>query len=45
LAAELNAELEMAGPDVMPLRAAGKAERIEKLAHAVKEKLKLTMAN
>jgi hypothetical protein len=45
LAAELNAELEIAGADVMPLMAAGKAERIEKLAHAVKEKMKLTMAN
>jgi hypothetical protein len=45
LAAELNAELEKAGPDVMPLTAVEKAEMVEKLAHAVKEKMKLTMAN
>jgi hypothetical protein len=45
LAAELNAELEMAGADGLPLTAVGKAETIEKLAHAVKEKMKLTMAN
>jgi hypothetical protein len=45
LATELNAELEAARQDALPLTAVGKAEMIEKLAHAVKEKMKLTMAN
>jgi hypothetical protein len=42
LAAELNAELEKADKADLPLVV--KAEAIEKLARAVKEKMKLTMA-
>ena len=45
LAAELNAVLGVAGQDGLPPTAIGKAEIIEKLAHAVKEKMKLTVAN
>jgi hypothetical protein len=41
-AAELNRKLENIG-DFMPPTAMGRAEMIEKLAHAVKEKMKLTV--
>jgi hypothetical protein len=44
LAAELEAELEKAGPEVPSPSAVRRAETIEKLAHTVKEKMKLTAA-
>ena len=44
LAAELNTELGKTGAAEVPLTASAKLEMIEKLAHAVKEKMKLTMA-
>lgn len=44
LAAELNAELDKAGTETPPRASMAKAEMIEKLAHAVKEKMKLTVA-
>jgi len=44
LAVELNAELEKTGDAEVPLTAAARADMIEKLAHAVKDKMKLTMA-
>ncbi len=44
LAAELEAELEKAGFEAPPPSAVRKAETIEKLAHTVKEKMKLTAA-
>jgi hypothetical protein len=43
-AAELNAELELPRPQIQPLTVEVKADMIEKLAHAVKEKMKLTLA-
>jgi hypothetical protein len=44
LAAELDAEMEKAGNGAPPSSAVRKAESIEKLAHTVKEKMKLTAA-
>jgi hypothetical protein len=44
LAAELETELEKAGSQAPPPSAVRKAETIEKLAHTVKEKMKLTAA-
>jgi hypothetical protein len=44
LAAELETELEKAGSGVPTPSAVRKAETIEKLAHTVKEKMKLTAA-
>jgi len=44
LVTELNAELEKTGDAEVPLTAAGKVRMIERLAHAVEEKMKLTMA-
>ena len=43
-AAELNAEVEQPGPQLLSLTVKAKADMIEKLAHAVKEKMKLTLA-
>jgi hypothetical protein len=43
LAKELNAEVDKAGNDSLSLTAIQKAEAIEKLAHDVKEKMKLTV--
>jgi hypothetical protein len=43
-AAELNAELEQPAPQILPLTVEAKADMIEKLARAVKEKMKLTLA-
>lgn len=42
LAAQLDAEMEKAGNEVPPPSAVRKAETIEKLAHIVREKMKLT---
>jgi hypothetical protein len=42
LAAELEAEMERAGSEAPPPSAVRMAETIEKLAHTVKEKMKLT---
>lgn len=44
LAAELEADLEKSGDSVPPPSAVRKAETIEKLAHTVKETMKLTAA-
>ncbi len=44
IAAQLTTDLERSGEGEVPLTATVKAEMIEKLAHAVKEKMKLTMA-
>ena len=44
LAAELDAEMEKTGSEAPPSSAVRKAETIEKLAHTVKEKMKLTAA-
>jgi hypothetical protein len=44
LAAELEAEMKMTGTEAPPPSAVRKAETIEKLAHTVKEKMKLTSA-
>ena len=44
LAAELNAELKRTGEAEVPLTAAARVDMIEKLAHAVTDKMKLTMA-
>jgi hypothetical protein len=44
LAAELDAEMEKAGNGAPPSSAVRRAETIEKLAHTVKEKMKLTAA-
>ena len=44
LVAELNSELEKTDGAEVPLTAATRIDMIEKLAHAVKEKMKLTMA-
>jgi hypothetical protein len=44
LAADLETELEKAGSQAPPPAAVRKAETIEKLAHTVKEKMKLTAA-
>jgi acyl carrier protein len=44
LAAELENEMETEAHDVLPPSAASKAETIERLAHTVKEKMKLTVA-
>jgi|SRR5579859_2046045 len=44
LASELNAELRRAENEGLPRTATAKVETIEKLAHAVEEKMKLTVA-
>jgi hypothetical protein len=44
LTAELNAELGKTGEAEVPLTAAARVDMIEKLAHAVKDKMKLTMS-
>ena len=44
LAADLNAELEKTGEAEVPLTVSARIEMIEKLAHAVREKMKLTLA-
>jgi DNA-directed RNA polymerase alpha subunit len=44
LAAELETELEKTGHEATTPSAVRKAETIEKLAHTVKEKMKLTAA-
>jgi len=43
LASDLNAELDKTAKDTLPLKAIRKAEQIEKLAHGVQEKMKLTV--
>jgi hypothetical protein len=45
LASDLKAEVDKTSKDTLSLGVIRKAEEIEKLAHNVKEKMKLTMAS